>query len=175
MHSAKKILRINCSGDTIIEVLLAMTVLTLVLFTSWGLVNRSTQLSLAAQKRIDMVNQLKEQAEILKSKYAAVGGDLSKLNAEISKSAGVSNPEYGQDFCIDDPSVLDSGGRFYADSDAEFKSGTKSVDGDKYSKVWIDRSSDRGGYSDYYIRGCWLTSGGNQKTDNSQFIVRLNS
>ena len=40
----------NSRGDTIIEVLLSMTLLTLIMFTSWGLVNRTTRISLDAGK-----------------------------------------------------------------------------------------------------------------------------
>ena len=56
---------INNKGDTIVEVLLATTVLSAILFTSWSIVNRASQISMAARQRVYMVDQLKEQAEII--------------------------------------------------------------------------------------------------------------
>ncbi len=170
---------VNKQGDTIIEVLLAMTLLTLILFTSWGLVNRSTQLSLAARKRIDMVNQLKEQAEILKSKFAETGSsqDLVDTLADSPNVVISTNTNYEEQFCIDNPAVLGAGNRFYYASDAVLKKGqTKEVSGDANSRIWIEYSGNIAinKYADFYIRGCWLTSGGNQKTDSAQLIVRLN-
>ncbi len=166
----------NRQGDTIIEVLLAMSILTLVLFTSWGLVNRSTQLSLAARQRVVMVNQMKEQAEILKAKFAVAGG-AEKIRDDlklVAKPRPASILKYSDtSFCIDDPSVLDSRDRFYFNDLASPIGDTKQVNGDNYSRVWVEYTTS-GNYTDFYIRSCWLTSGGQQKTDNSQFIVRLN-
>ena len=46
---------INNKGDTIVEVLLATTVLSAILFTSWSIVNRASQISMAARQRVYMV------------------------------------------------------------------------------------------------------------------------
>lgn len=174
------------SGDTIVEVLLAMSILTLILFTSWGLVNRSTQLSLAARQRIDMVNQMKEQAEILKSKFAETGSskDITDyLSGTQPGQSAVNNAgsDYADTgFCIDDVAGLGNGNRFYFNETAQYvKPGIKDVNGDPTAKIWIEYSNTddtqtTGPFVDFYVRGCWLTNGGRQKTDNAQFIVRLN-
>lgn len=165
-------------GDTIIEVLLAMTLLTLILFTSWGLVNRATQLNLAARKRIDMVNQLKEQAEILKVKYASNKGSLvtmtDELKVQASNAAVPVSTNYKTNFCSQPENVGGaSSAGFHFNTSAEAVNQGKKIDENGSSFVWIERVNGSG-YSDFYIRGCWLTSGGQQKTDNAQFVVRLN-
>ena len=55
-------MNMNKRGDTIVEVFLATTVLSAILFSSWAIVNRASQISLAARQRVYMVDQLKEQA-----------------------------------------------------------------------------------------------------------------
>lgn len=172
-----KYLRFSDSkGDTIIEVLLAMTLLTLILFTSWGLVNRSTQLSLAARKRIDMVNQLKEQAEILKAKFAETGSSEDVIKAlndpllRVQKSVTT----YDEDFCNESTANGARPNTFHYNDDAVMAENAIVTDG--VQAVWIEYTGTptTDGYADFYVRGCWLTSGGQQKTDNAQFIVRLN-
>lgn len=177
-----KLKRLSESGDTIVEVLLAMSILTLILFTSWGLVNRSTQLSLAARQRVDMVNQLKEQAEILKSKFAETGSSKDVTDYLSGTQPGQSavssaGSSYSDNFCQDDVEVLGNGNRFYFNENAQYvKPGVKDVNGDPTAKVWVEYNNTgvAGNYVDFYVRGCWLTNGGRQKTDNAQFVVRLN-
>lgn len=170
----------NIFGDTIVEVLLAMSILTLILFTSWGLVNRSTQVSLAARKRVEMVNQLKEQAELLKYKYQKNDGDGANLLAELQQppisSSSNNSLAYlyiNDEFCSE-PASLSSTNRFYIDSKLNYQVGTKPFNDDLDARTWIEYKDVFGEYTDFYVRGCWRTPGGKQKLDNSQFIVRLN-
>lgn len=167
----------NKRGDTIIEVILAMTLLTLILFTSWGLVNRSTQASLAARQRIEMVNELKEQAEILKAKYAESqdAGETIENYLSLSSVANQSGTSYDDtSFCAQPDNIgggSDAG--FHFNANATIAENGKDVHNDQSSFVWLEYIT-RSSYTDFYVRGCWSTSGGQQKTDNSQFIVRLN-
>lgn len=182
----KYLQKLSQSGDTIVETMLSMALLTLVLFTSWSAVNRAVQTSQAARKRIDMVNQLKEQAEVLKAKrdvYIADGTSFANLFTAYTDSNPSVNP------CTD---IVDAsnnvqvtpttGPSFYFAKDDTTKavaltSGSKSVAGDPASRIWIQRkngTSDGGKYIDFYIRGCWMTQGSIQKLDNSQILARLN-
>ena len=71
--------KISTKGDTIVEVMLAMTLLTAFLFISWGITNRATQIGINSQKRVEMVNAMKEQAEIIKAQYAKSGYKINDL------------------------------------------------------------------------------------------------
>ena len=165
----------NQKGDTIIEVLLAMTLLTLILFTSWGLVNRSTQISLAARERVVMVNQVKEQAEILKTKYASVDGKLddliSSINSDIPGDLTTSSTDYQDEFCTESVTSTGRVGSFHFTPSAKADIPSKKISPSEW--VWIEYVPGTG-YTDFYIRACWLTAGGQQKADNTQLIVRLN-
>lgn len=170
----------NSRGDTIIEVLLSMTLLTLIMFTSWGLVNRTTRISLDARKRIEMVNQLKEQAEILKSTFVEKNGSSAEIVTELQDSSvGVSQSaslSYDEPFCkeseLTNPSI---GSKFFFKEDTgKYEKGAKPpAEGDNSSRVWVEYASGTG-YTDFYVRGCWASGGSQQTLDNSQLIVRLN-
>jgi hypothetical protein len=120
-----------------------------------------------------MVNQLKEQAEILKTKYAENNGKLTGLGVEITGSSADVN--YDKAFCTETTDISSQSNSFSFDEKAMASGGPKTTDG---QAVWINNgggSAGTSGYTDFYVRGCWLTIGGNQKTDNAQFIVRLNN
>lgn len=168
--------RISKKGDTLVETVLAMAILSLVLLTSWGLVNRAVQISLAARKRIEMVNQIKQQAEILKGLYAK--DPLHQ--AFTTKQLGSGTPRrdatsIAPNPCDDSRGLTSFDNAFHMDVDTV--AGTvKAVDDVEVintdDKVWVQLVSHPK-YLDFYIRGCWIVAG-RQAEDNSQVIVRLN-
>ncbi len=60
---------VNQKGDTIIEVLLAMSIIGLVLGASFGIANRSVQIGQSAQERTEALKIAESQLEIFKSEY----------------------------------------------------------------------------------------------------------
>lgn len=58
------------SGDTIIEVLLAMSVIGLVMGAAFGIANRSVQIGQDAQERTEALKIAESQLEIFKSEFA---------------------------------------------------------------------------------------------------------
>ena len=58
-------------GDTIVEVLLAMSVVGLVLGTAFGIANRSVNLGQDAQERTEALKLAESQLELLKSRYSS--------------------------------------------------------------------------------------------------------
>lgn len=177
---------INQRGDTIVEVILAMAMLAFVLFSSWAITNRASQLSLAARQRVVMVNQLREQAELLKSYKLS---DVVVFNAieKVGISALSDNPCKDIDMYKSDAEQvtgkLDKAFNLVIKTEVDgtkslhTESGSKSVGDDSSQRIWIQKEvkDPRSGYSDFYVRGCWVTTGGTQKLDNSQFIVRINT
>lgn len=176
-------------GDTLVEVILAMALLTAVLFTSWGGTNRATQLSLAARKRIDMVNLLKEQAEIIKAKQASKTDFSSLLHStpSVGSPSSSSVPENPCDTIAPDgknfsPTTSLPSSLFYFKQTTDAagtvtiapQPGPRVTDGDFVWVQYYHSSAPNNQYTDFYIRGCWLTTGGTQKLDNSQLIVRIN-
>ena len=171
------------AGDTIVEVMLALAILSAVLFTSWGLTTRAIQQRLAARQRIEMVNQMKEQAEIIKSVYAANNGVGNTFKTALGLP-GEDRPSAGSTPCqaITDFQNPSATGKFYLTADASgitSPSGTKKVNGKDEQHVWVQYDEvtvapPGTSYIDFYVRACWQTFGGIQKTDLSEFVVRLN-
>lgn len=175
--------KLHTNGDTIIEVLLALTLLSAILFTSWAIINRSSQINNAARKRIVMVNKVKQQAEVLKSIYATnttavTGRTFGRATAlpvvpintsfaarvpanpcDTAKSGGLFNPYRG----------------FYFDETGAAKTWEENTNQTSEEAVWIQIVQGTG-YLDFYIRACWQSgSGAKQKDDNTHIIVRLNT
>jgi LruC domain-containing protein len=167
--------RLNFKGDTIIEVMLAMSLLTSFLFISWGITNRSTQIGINARKRIVMVNAMKEQAEALKSLHAQSQGEIERVIG--SGRLAILPADYNKSSCDSTPDGQYSFHYELTGDDLAITSGIKAMP-DADNAVWVqylprDNESNPT-YYDFYIRACWQTIGGNQTEDNSQFIVRLN-
>lgn len=168
--------KLSNQGDTLIEVMLALSVLTLLLMTAWSLTNRATQISTAARIRTNMVNELKSQAELLKSQRT-LAGFSDAMPPDLAAIQVQSNPcDY---FTASTPLHEASShppDSFYYNvngSNPALESGSKTVGGNVNSRVWIQRvNSD--GFIDFYVQGCWRTSGGVNTLDNSIFVVRLN-
>lgn len=161
------------SGDTIIEVMLAMTLLTSFLFIAWGITNRSAQMGINSRKRIEMVNAMKEQAEIIKAQYASGGYKVDNLISSVQATT------LGLDKNPCDPDGVTMSNVFYFTGSATgvHKETNKKSQPDADNSIWVQYMPEAGTdpqYYDFYIRSCWQTTGSSQNTDSSQFVVRLN-
>lgn len=171
-------IKLSRKGDTIIEVVLSMALLTSILFIAWTITNRATQITLAAKDRTEMVNQVKEQAEIIKAQWAnptsraALFGyspATAPLNADPcagSIVSGVQSPV--------------GGGAWYLKADStgiQRTAGVKQL-GNRSFYVYVQRVAGPitgPAYSDFYVRACWVNDSGSvQSNESSQVIVRLN-
>lgn len=175
---------LNKRGDTIIEVVLAMSLLAFVLFSAWAITNRASQLNLTARQRVVMVNQLKEQAELLKSLYQVDQNALK--DAALNATTVSANP--CNDIDLSKADDAQGAGKLNKAMIVALNTSTgkpevsgpvktKAVDGDSSQRVWIQKQVPTGasvGYADFLIRSCWQVTGNTQKLDNSQFVVRLN-
>lgn len=178
-------------GDTIVEVLLATALLSGILFTSWAIVNRASQISLAARQRVFMVDQLKEQAEIIQSYYGDTDGKAKvsrgEFGMESTNVAGIINIENNPcDASRDQPTGEINGNKpiqsFHFNESAKVEDGIRAIGSYDNAAVWVQRvTKDEDGdsspeYNDFYVQACWLSTGGGvQKEDSSKIIVRLNS
>jgi len=153
--------------------MLAMTLLTAFLFISWGITNRATQIGINSQKRVEMVNAMKEQAEIIKAQYAKSG---YKINDLIS-SAQATTIGLDDNPCTA-PSITASNTFHYANNSGTLvqNPNKKQIpDADSWLAVQYKPNPETDPqYYDFYVRACWRTVGSVQNTDSAQFIVRLN-
>lgn len=168
-------------GDSLVEVLLAITVLSTVIALSWLIVNRSLQISLVARQRVVMVNALKEQAEVIKALYAsdetrsviAGTGSASPVITSVTNQAEVATDPCNARKTGDTFAPVQS---FHFSSSAEpVVGGKQNIGGYPGSALWVQRRHNSGNqYVDFYIQACWSTVGSINPTDSSQLIVRLN-
>lgn len=162
-------------GDTIIEVVLSMALLTSILFIAWGITNRASQISLAARDRTEMVNQVKEQAEIIKAQWAANPTSRATLFSYTAASALDPNP------CAGSGATPTGGNAWHLKADSvnvQQVPGVKTVGSGQFF-VYVQRINGNiassSPYSDFYVRACWINQSGSvQKQESSQVIVRLN-
>lgn len=163
----------NKKGDTIVEVMLAMSLLTAFLFISWGITNKATQIGMNSRKRVEMVNAMKEQAEAIKAVAARRGVSevIQGLNAagstiEDQACASVAEGSVEHSF-------------YYQSSGSQLvRTNGQKQKPDTNNTLWVQYRPELGDtptYYDFFIRACWQTVGSVQNTDNAQFIVRLNN
>mgnify|MGYP007112974128 CR=1 FL=1 len=181
---------INNKGDTIVEVPLATTVLSAILFTSWSIVNRASQISMAARQRVYMVDQLKEQAEIIESYYLNDDGKTAVSQGVFGAStlAAASGSDIKDNPCeasrtgADQPAnSITPTKSYYFNEGAIVSSNMKSINSYDNARLWVQRvpvDADSNGtidYNDFFVQSCWVSSGGTQQEENSKIIVRLNT
>ena len=167
-------LKLKNRGDTIIEVLLALALLTSVLFTACGVTNRSTQTLAAARDRTLMVNAAKDQAELIKSLWSKNKEYFNNNSlyppTAITNQNPCSQPQANQwHLTVNEES-----------GDIAVQSGVRAVGAEATKSLWVQKvdSTDttQPRYSDFYVRACWQSQvGGSQKDENTQIILRLNT
>lgn len=164
-------------GDSLIEVILATGVLALIIMVGWVTMSRLTRASYYARTRVEIVNKLKAQSEILRT--------MNKNDVTNKPIPAITEVEAAKVFCpLDqvgfDQQIKNGSGSisnpFYIDDDGKVQPGMKSYNDDNTMKYWIQYTQDVSNpsrYRDYYVRACWLTDNSKQPTDNSQVILRV--
>jgi len=90
------------TGDTIVEVLIAIAIASFAIGTSYSLANKSLQNAITASDRNQAVNIAQNQIADLKLRHPAYSSEDS-FNADFGVPSGVSGPPYpvhGRDFCL---------------------------------------------------------------------------
>jgi type II secretory pathway pseudopilin PulG len=171
-------LRNKNKGDTIVEVLLASVLLSIVLAGAYSLSSRATRLNQSAYERSRATNLVQEQAELLKSIKNTGSSEWNNVTLLIqpeeffyncrntglvTAKPAISGPTYAGFFYLDD----DDEGNIVVNDGA-----VKTTD-DIYH-TWVARSDQYigNGHYDFSIYTCWegLGSSGNQL---SGAVVRL--
>lgn len=180
-------LKHNQLGDTLVEVLLATVIMSIVVMASYALVNRATRLNQLSSERSEAVAAMQFQAETLrfyrdnKDKYPNLWDSISEEHSEgpqinrceeyYSNGSGLELPDDG------------GGGSFYFDNNRErvaFNPSSKrdSKDGNFGNRyfIWVDPYLRSEGspteYVDFYIHSCWMGPAGTGP-QKSSLIYRM--
>lgn len=129
-----------------------------------------------SRKRVEMVNSMKEQAEIIKAQYNNPDFGIGKLieSPLVKTDSGLDkNP-------CEDPDIAGNNIFYfgYGENNGLEKKFEKKQSPDAENTVWVQYKPNADSdpvYYDFYIRACWQTVGSIQNTDSSQFILRLNT
>ncbi len=166
-----KYLRDNQIGDTIVEVILASAVLSVVLAGAFTITNKATRLSQAANERTIVSNLIQREAELLNFKHSQEG-DL--IWSQITTT------DENLTFCDGGPQLKN--GAFYTNQDdlsivpVSMITASKVSDYDQtdFFNVWVEAVDDISGtqYTDFFIYACWEGIGG-EGLQRSGAVVRL--
>jgi len=160
---------INNRGDTLVEVLLATVILSVVLAGAYGLTSRATRLNQSSFERTSASNLLQGQAELLRAAQSEQGATWDRIVHELGRVAFYD--------CRDNNNSVfpnDSVDLFYLignGTSVDVAEGTPKIDGLYYT--WITRKNDASdGYVDFYVYTCWegLGSIGDQASGT---VIRL--
>ena len=164
-------MRIGNKGDTIVEVLLATVVISVVIAGAYALTNRATRINQTALERTNVSNAMREQIELVRGARTA-GADTDVWQA-ISARAINSPPDYStcaspsSAFFID-PTLND----YYNSSFVQSYGGAINYNG--LFRVWIEafQPSSNSGYIDFHVRSCWEGIGGEHE-QNASLVMRI--
>jgi len=148
-----KKIRNNQRGETIVEVLISIAVVSLILTASYALANRSTQATRQSQERSEALKFAEEQLELIKA-YLALNGVSSVPNTGFCVKYDSSQPPASQ------WSLVPTGSPPPADC-------TKGPDS-RYVMTIIKNADD------YKITSEWDKVGGNGK-DRFELVYRIPS
>jgi len=166
-------MRLNRRGDTIIEVLLATVVISIVIAGAYTLTNRATRINQTAIERTTVSNIMREQIELIRG--ARTTGIETAVWLEISGNRTSSTaPDY-------DACQSTSNQAFYMDSNLDdFNNAGFVIDYDNsinYNnlfRVWVEAYQPSGitDYIDFHVRACWEGIGGvNEQT--ASLVMRI--
>lgn len=93
MYLRKRLQKLNQCGDTIVEVLVAIAVISLVMGGAFVMTNRSLQDSRSAQERVNATKLVESQIELLK-------------NLAITSPSSIFGPSVPASYCITSASVV---------------------------------------------------------------------
>ena len=163
-------------GDTLVEVMLATAVLSLVLAGAFSITNKATRVNQSANERTQVSNLMQREAELLRASkdadsavfWAAINtGRLTSTEntSPCDISSGNGNPS-DEAFYTEDNLTI---------SDITLASGNQMLDYEPNDlfDVWVEAvNGPAGTYTDFFIYGCWEGIGG-EVAQSSGLVMRL--
>ena len=184
-HRASKLskLKTDRRGETIVEVMFAIVILSIVVAAAYTLSNRAVRIGQASIERTEAVNMVESQTEALRGIALQRGEAWATLMSDSDgfNYVGSQHPDYSdEEACPADTGLTDA---FYIDTeDLEDLSGSDIIvngvkgesDPDTFYKVWIEgyQRSDTS-YVDFHVRACWDRIG-SDIPERSTSVLRLN-
>lgn len=141
----------NQEGDTMVEVMLGVVILSIVLAAAYTLGNRATRIGGDASEKTLIANQLQEQIERIKNAQSSGGANWGNITSNLYNT-GPGRPDLTN---CNSPSPSGSSKPFAIKDDLSIE--TLNFTNGFYT-VWIEGYKDdptSPTYADFYIRACW--------------------
>lgn len=161
------------AGDTLVEVLLATVLLTVVLAGAYTLSNRATRINQQAFERTQVSNFMQQQIELARSARDSYNPQdpTNQPWDNIASSSQSSVQDLGT-HCVD-LSTLDSNrpNAFHIETNQAVSSGIDTIN--NLYRIWteVERGPDSE-YWDIHVYGCWEAFGSNP-TNETSIVLRL--
>lgn len=159
-------------GDTLVEVMLATVIMSIVVTASFALINRASRINQVSSERSDAANAMQTQAEILRllrdKSFNSEAEDITWQQIKddrVLPGDGQSNNECLA-FLRGETDNLTGSGAFYIDPNTQevtdFNSSQPANFNDLHY-VWIEAFQPTGAsdnYINFYVHACWQGPGG---------------
>ena len=158
------------AGDTLVEVLLATVILSIVLSGAYTLSNRATRINQQAFERTQITNLLQQQAELARSardSYNPQSPATQPWDGIVGRAQG-NVADLGT--ACNDLSTLSRSGAFHIEPNLSTSNG---IDVINLFRVWteVERGTDSE-YWDVHVYGCWEAVG-NVPNNFTSLVIRL--
>ena len=172
--------RLNNRGDTLVEVLLATAVLSMVLAGAFSISNKATRVNQTAGERTQVSNLMQREAELIRA-YRDKEPASFWLDVDGKIQTGGENP----DFCLDTRANERLPGSFFMADDGVgvdhptlediTREDGKMKDRypDDFFDIWVEAvDGPASEHTDFFIYGCWEGIGG-EVQQQSGLVMRL--
>lgn len=156
-------------GDTIIEVLLATVVISIVIAGAYTLTNRATRINQSAIERTAASNIMREQIELIRG--ARTAGPESEVWIAASDLAVSSAPDYGDCVAPSNAFYIDPNLNSF-DNDAFVIPYNNTTNYDGLFRVWAEGYEPSDGFIDFHVRVCWQGIGG-EGEQRASLVMRI--
>ncbi len=165
----KLTIHITEKGDTLVEVMLATAVLSMVLAGAFTISNRATRINQTANERTTVSNLMQREAELLKAaQHQDSVAFWNGMNYEAAENKAFCDLSTGTDY---------GDNAFFMQNDLTkttlSPTGSDAYEIDLYD-VWIEAvdADPNDAYVDFFVFGCWEGIGG-QGEQSSGLVLRL--
>lgn len=191
----------NQKGDTIVEVLLASAILSLVLAGAFTLSNRATRLNQTAHERTVVSNLIQREVELIKASSlqdgvtgfwanftapSSIAFSAKDVNTAFCDSATGSAPRFGNAFYMTDPVAKpdptpDEPIKVELITEHPITNAVEDNDTTDLFDIWVEAvdglpttppSSPTVKYTDFFVYACWEGIGG-ETMQSSGLVLRL--
>jgi len=169
------------SGDTIVEVMLATVIMSVIVSASFALVNRASRINQVSSERSEATNAMQSQAETLRLwRDAAIGqnGDAERWEQikkdKLNDAGAVGSNNECANFLSGGTDPTGDKAFYFGDDLSLISFATPNIDApniDGRYFVWVEGFTGNG-YIDFYVHSCWQGPGGTGPQQGS-LVYRL--